>query len=270
MPVELSVALSSVARLSALAVAVHSVEDLHLHVRHGRDPAWRWSLLRADHRSGPRVVLAGLDLALGGGRFTWILAARLLCALGALFVFHPALQGTLVVCTALIAIRWRGVFNGGSDGMILLVLIALAVASVNTDSAVLVRACLWYIAIQGVCSYFVAGIVKLRNPEWRSGRALALFLRTPGIALDRGDLRHPGRAGALFVLTNVSAVFALSWFVLIFECLFPLMLLFPSLCVPWISAAVTFHLGVFYMFGLNRFVLAWLPVYPALYYCIVL
>jgi len=74
----------------------------------------------------------------------------------------------LFVITLLTSLRFRGVFNGGSDAMTLSVLLALAFFPKNMAA--------YSIAIQVGISYCIAGWVKLKEPAWIQGRALKLFL----------------------------------------------------------------------------------------------
>ena len=55
--------------------------------------------------------------------------------------------------------------------------------------------------------------------------------------------------------------------VLALECCFPVVLLSPTLCMIVLPVMLIFHLGNAWLFGLNRFVFAWLAAYPALVYC---
>ena len=59
----------------------------------------------------------------------------------------------------------------------------------------------------------------------------------------------------------------LAWSVIGFECLFPLAWFDPRLCLLLMAAGAGFHLLNSYVFGLNRFLFAWLAAYPALWFC---
>jgi hypothetical protein len=163
----------------------------------------------------------------------------------------------LFLSTALISLRWRGSFNGGSDFMSLIVLSALTVATAFQDNPKIAVACLWYIAIQTCTSYFIAGIIKLRRKNWRTGKALAGFLST--------TIYGSSAVGqAISSRPTVAALF--SWGVMLFECAFPIALLNSRLSIAFMVVAFLFHLGNFYFFGLNRFLLSWSATYPALYF----
>jgi hypothetical protein len=164
----------------------------------------------------------------------------------------------LFLSAILISIRWRGSFNGGSDFMSLIVLSALSFASAFPDSAKAQAACFWYIAIQTCTSYFLAGTIKLRNPDWRSGRALRRFVKT-SIYAESPLSSWISRTLWLSLLA--------SWSVMLFECLFPISLFFPKVCVAMLCLGFLFHLANVYFFGLNRFLLSWSAAYPAVLFC---
>lgn len=161
-----------------------------------------------------------------------------------LFAFHIA---TLL--------RWLGTFNGGSDYMSLLVLWTCALGLSQTTE--LGDVCLYYLTFQLCFSYFRAGWIKLKNPRWRNGTALPSFLGSPIYA--RSRLTD-------FVIEVPTAAKFLSWIVIVFEVSFPVALLHHNIALGFMCAAAVFHLCNAYIFGLNRFVFAWIAAYPALFY----
>lgn len=194
----------------------------------------------------PGLLMAGLLLAGLPGGASWIEAPSL--ALGSI-----AVAGTLLLTQVAVSVRFGGSFNGGSDGMSLVVLLGLFVAALPFERAGVVG--LGYIAAQATLSYLIAGLVKLRERDWRSGRALTAFLGARRYGIDprlRRSLSRPGMARVA------------SWAVILFECAFPLALSDPrAMCVATL-VGLLFHLGNWWVFGLNRFVWAWLATYPAL------
>jgi len=173
--------------------------------------------------------------------------------------FVPGLPLVLLLwaSTALIALRWRGSVNGGSDFMTLVVLGALSVARAAPERPLVSLGCLWYVAIQACNSYFIAGLVKLKAASWRQGRALPAFLADAAYdasALRSWLTRHPRFARVL------------GWAVMALECSFPLALVHPTLCTLLVTLALAFHIANVYVFGLNRFLWAWAATYPALFF----
>jgi uncharacterized membrane protein len=112
-----------------------------------------------------------------------------------------------------------------------------------------------YLAVQLILSYGVSGWVKLRNPDWRNGAALADVFALSAYPVSR-DLRALGR--------NHGLMRAGSWAVIGFEVAFVFALLDARLMIGALAVAAVFHLANAVLFGLNRFFWAWISAYPAL------
>jgi len=156
--------------------------------------------------------------------------------------------------------RWRGAFNGGSDFMTLVGLSGLLLAQTGQalgHAETGWTACLWYVALQTISSYFVSGWVKLLRPEWRSGAALPIFL-------DSG-VYGPLPPDSLFRRPRVAR--AVSWIFTLWEGCFVLALLDQRIALAYCASALAFHFLVYWYFGLNRFFWAWLASFPAVIYC---
>lgn len=251
-------ALLFVARVIGVALLLQTVELWQLRAVAAEDGVWRWSIVRRDFDVFPGVVRAVCDRVLSQRGFTGLLLARGLCA--ATLMMQPTFVPTLflLLSTLLISLRWRGSFNGGSDFMSLIVLSALSIATFDPQRTVLTRAALWYVAIHACNSYFLAGLVKLRTPNWRSGRALPGFLATT--VYGRSPVAH-------VLVSHRWLSITASWFVIGLECAFPLALLRPDACLVLTALAFGFHLVNVYVFGLNRFLFVWAATYPALLWC---
>ena len=229
--------------LIAIAVLLQTIEMLLL--RRKTESIWKWSTLRREHT---RVGRTMWSVFLSRGNYGVMLCSRGLAS-GCLLLSptgHSIALALLLWTQLAIAVRFRGTFNGGSDTMTFQVLLTLLVAELFTDKPVVSEACLVYLALQVTLSYFVAGLVKLRQPSWRSGQALRGFLRIN---------RLP------------EALARTTWALIIFECLFPLALVSEELCLVLVPGALVFHAINVYALGLNRFFFAWLAAYPALIWC---
>ncbi|NOX96429.1 MAG: HTTM domain-containing protein [Alphaproteobacteria bacterium] len=164
------------------------------------------------------------------------------------------------VCLALVILglfilkRFQGPYNGGSDRMSLLILCCLSLVLFMPTTQ-------WkeyvfgYLALQLVLSYFIAGWVKIINPEWRNGRALQDVFRFSAYPVSEA-LRKWADWPRLLCL--------MSWGVMLFELLFPLTLLTQTTLVIGLIIAATFHFTNACLFGLNRFFWIWLAAYPAI------
>lgn len=180
-------------------------------------------------------------------------AAESVVAVAAAAGLWPALTLGLLVAAGLDTLRrFDGPYNGGSDRMRLLVLIGLWIARLVPAWAAVV---LGYVAVQLVLSYTMAGWVKLANRGWRTGQALVdvfAYSVYPVSETLRGWATRPGTLAVA------------AWTMLTFEAAFPLALVHPLALRAALAAALTFHLVNACVFGLNRFVWAWLAGYPLL------
>lgn len=191
----------------------------------------------------------------GQGDEHWLFVPRI--ALSVLLIMGwqaPWVSVGLVMIGLLMLHRFQGPYNGGSDRMSLLILCGLCLAYFM-PTRFWQEAVFGYVALQLVLSYFMAGWVKIVNPEWRSGRALRdvfLFTAYPVSESLRGWAQRP------------RLLYVMSWAVMLFEVLFPLSLLTPTTLVIGLAVATCFHLANAFLFGLNRFFWIWLAAYPSI------
>lgn len=181
----------------------------------------------------PRLILAILLVA---GLFTsWVIVALLCLALITLYYFD-------------------GPYNGGADRMSVLVMVILTLVHV-LPSLYWREIALGYLAFQLVLSYFISGWVKLRNPQWRTGQALADVFLFSAYPVSE-SLREWAKAPRM--------LFVMSWVVMIFELMFPLALLSAWALKLALIMAALFHFSNALLFGLNRFFWIWLAAYPSI------
>ena len=168
----------------------------------------------------------------------------------ALYFYPSALVvGLLLLIHLLVCMRFRGTFNGGSDMLTVVVLTGLLIAYCGYAKAGLI-----YIAIHTLFSYFKAGLVKLRQPDWRRGHAVSAFLKR-----------------SLFAdVQNFEIPFAkfLGWGLIVFELSSLLLLLQPQIVWIYFGIAIFFHFVNYLIFGLNRFFWIWLSAWPAVIYTV--
>ncbi len=158
-------AVRAMAWLVAVAAGVAAVELLWVRQVFAVDGRFRWALLRADLAAAPRPIRAAADLGFSYRGTVGILIALALAAVSLPWIAHPAPAWVVVAATLLVAVRFRGGYNGGSDAMLLVVALALALARTAPGTAV-AAAGLAYAAVQLVLSYFVAGVAKLGDERW--------------------------------------------------------------------------------------------------------
>ena len=246
----------------AAAVILQTLEFLQIRASFGKNGIWSWAVLRREFQDLPGFLRSVLDFSLGDRGFPRLLIARLLGAVGVLLWSHWALWAFLFFSTVLICLRWRGTFNGGSDYMSLIVLACVTAGHVfgGMDPR-WIQVALGYVGIQTCLSFFIAGLAKVRHPKWRSGKALEGFLASDYYGTPNRYQRAFNDPAFPFVLL------CSSWGIILFELLFPVVLVDPRICQWGIALAVVFQLANAWFFGLNRFVWAWASAYPALYWC---
>lgn len=160
----------------------------------------------------------------------------------------------LVINTLFILNRFQGPYNGGSDRMGHL--IACCLCLVHFMPTIQWQEYIFgYLAAQLILSYFIAGWVKIVNPEWRNGRALRdvfCFSVYPTSESLRGLAKRP------------KLLWMGSWSVMLFEIAFPLTLLSQPTLIAGLTIAALFHFANSCLFGFNRFFWAWLAAYPSI------
>jgi len=242
----------------AFAVILQTIELIKIKDAYSDTGVWRWQDLKKEFKIFSKFHQQVLEYFLSTKNFILLLKFRIILASVLLFYTNSLILVLLLITTVLIALRWRGTFNGGSDYVTVLILSALTLGSFFSYSEKVSIAILFYIAIQVVSSYFIAGLVKLRKANWRSGLALKGFISSTIF----NDNRF-----TKFISGNSILLLFFSWVLIIFEISFVFTLFDPIICLCFLGLALFFHVGNFYIFGLNRFIFAWLSCYPALYFC---
>jgi hypothetical protein len=158
----------------------------------------------------------------------------------------------------LFCLRFRGTFNGGSDMMTNVLLTGITIGMLPFLRSQ--EMALFYVAIHSLISYFKAGVVKIRHKDWRTGLAIPHFLKR--------SVFHSGRRLGDFFLRHHKVSFFLSWATLLFELTVPLVLFSKPFFAFWLGWAFLFHIGVYLLFGLNRFFWLWIATWPAISYVV--
>ena len=247
-------------RLIALAMLLQTLEFLQIRAVCADSGVWRFGLLRSEYRSLPFPLRQLCELCCPYRAFLTLLCVRLGCALALLGAGVSGVLPLLWASQALICIRFRGSFNGGSDAMSMVVLTATSVAAVSGHAVWAGKLALYYIAVQVTLSYVVAGLAKVQHADWRDGSALRHFVAA-------GAYEVPERLARASWLRHRGLGRVLAWGVMGFECLFPCAWLGPRACLVVLALGLVFHGVNAWVFGLNRFLIAWAAGYPALFYC---
>ena len=200
-----------------------------------------WDLLRNLPR-GRRRLARWLAPALGPPVLTGLLAARLagLLLMAVLGTRAPvACLAAALAGAALMRLRAGYLAADGADNMEFTVLGALLLSRAGPAAE---PAALAFCGGLGLFAYFQAGLGKLKEPGWRSGRTLEA-LGLPG-----------GRPAAWLVIGGQLAA--------------PACLLGPVPAGLWLAGAALFHLGtaLFLGRGFLRFLPAFGATYPAVFW----
>ncbi|HEY2735615.1 MAG TPA: HTTM domain-containing protein [Polyangiales bacterium] len=249
----LATAISWSERTLALALLLQTIELLQIRAVLSDVGVWRWSILREEQRELSAPLRWTFGLLSPYPHFIALLWLRLAGSIALYFGIAAALP-CLWLSQLAICLRFRGTFNGGSDSMTVVMLSGLCLSAFDRGGTI-ARAGLLYIAVQVTLSYLIAGVAKLKEADWRSGAALRSFILDESAGSPRWARAIAERASA--------ARFA-AWGVIAFECLFPLAWLDGSAAISFGALGLCFHLGNALVFGLNRFLFAWLAAYPAL------
>ena len=169
-----------------------------------------------------------------------------------------AIRLFLVFGRYLYSLRSRYGLDGAYQATMIM-LVAAILASLASPDSFAYRACIWLICIQNILSYFIAGVAKVVGPLWRDGSALHLILSTDTYGCQQISI---------WLQRHLWLSRCLTWSVVFFEILFPLVLFLPLWGMLTILAiGFTFHLGTAYLMGLNTFFFSFVAMYPAVIYC---
>ncbi len=243
--------------LIAMFFTLSSLELLKLSRQPQFFKIWNYKNLRSDLLSGLPIPQTFTKLLFSNQSFKWILFLQLSLSFLLIPTSSPWIVAFLFILHLIVCIRFRGTFNGGSD-MMAFVLLTGALIFTSFESPESSRYGFLYIAIHTIYSYFKAGYSKLVQKDWRSGKALTVFLKR---SLYPDIQRFSGWLSNQKVLSLVAC-----WIVIGFEIVIILVPVFPKLISIYFFIALGFHFSVFLMFGLNRFFWIWLAAWPSIFY----
>jgi hypothetical protein len=250
---------------AGLLMAITAAEILFKFQTYAKSGVLSWELgRRTNHIYNNSFFLKLGDFFYQENRFFALFVIRLLLGLGMVAcslygILSPPLLAAALLTSLLVLFR----ASQGHDGSFQLRLLMLSVlfsCSISPFDSLPFRLGLYFLSAQLVLSYLLAGIAKLRGATWRDGTALI------GIF---GTIYHG--VGWVYKLLNTRTQFSLvlSWFVIGFEILFPLVLLGNGwVVVGFLAITTLFHLSTSFLMGLNGFFLSFLAAYPALIYCL--
>ena len=155
-----------ICRLIGVAVLFQSLEFIKIRESISEKGIWRWSELRSDYQFLSPKVLKGLDWIMSPAIFNEMMKLRFFAAfLAAIYPYFFFIFIFLFLSTFLITLRWRGSYNGGSDYLTLIILLSICIGFHNPLFA---KGALWYISLQVISSYFLAGLYKIKQKKWQA------------------------------------------------------------------------------------------------------
>lgn len=246
--------------LIALFFTLSSIELLKLSRQPQFFKIWNYQHLQYDLLNGLPIPGQLTNLLFSNQSFKWILFLQMILSILLIPLSSPWIVAAMFILHLIICIRFRGTFNGGSD-MMAFVLLTGALIFTSFENPESSRFGFLYIAIHTIYSYFKAGYSKLVQRDWRSGKALAVFLNRS---------LYPDIQKLSDWLSNqkVLSLFA-CWIVISFEIMVLFVPLFPNLISVYFLISLIFHFSVFLTFGLNRFFWAWLAAWPSVFYSLI-
>jgi hypothetical protein len=190
-------------------------------------------------------------------RYSFIFITRaVLCILLISGIQIGFVLGGLFFASLIILYIYQAPFNGGSDRLSLLMQFCLCIVTI-TPSQQWAELFFAYLGAQVILSYFIAGWVKIKNPDWRSGQALidVFSFSTYPISQSIRRLAH-----------YPSMLFYASWIVILLELIFPFAFINQMILATILFITAIFHLANAFLFGLNRFFWIWIATYPCLFW----
>jgi hypothetical protein len=246
------------------AVVVTTLEYLSIMDEFSERGFYSWKLFRATGPSWrtPRPLAHAQSLIFGKVGTGTLLVLRLLAALPAALLpvaTWPQWLAMGVLATVSAALAFRQKFGeDGADQMTLIVGSTCFLAAGPFQSPTVMKAGLWFLALQAVLAYSSSGIAKLVSPIWRGGSAIGLILNTAS---------YGSREVGLLITKYPAMGRLVTWGVIGFEVAFPMILFLPRpLVLLGLGIGAVFHVSIAVVMGLNNFLWAFLSTYPALLY----
>jgi hypothetical protein len=255
-------ALQIVSLFAGLSILLTSCEYYALRFHFSENNIFNWNISRTIDRWTLKERLASLlDYIMLDKFFTKAVLCR--GVIGAILIFIPfgaALYPVIIIAAFILSIlvTLRTPFGlDGSDQMVLILLGALLIASINER---LEYTAILFIIGQLFLVYGTSGVAKLVSPEWRSGRALVGVMKTT---------IYGNEVVARFLQKSPFAALTICWAIMIWEISFPLCVVVGrplAFCI--LLCGIIFHAINAVIMGLNNFFLAFVAGYPLLIWAI--
>ncbi len=189
--------------------------------------------------------------------FVFLVFLRLWIILFTIFYLNPWSFLFIFLSSILINLRFRGIFNGGSDYLAIMIQWVCLIGLFYPDT-LFSKIGLLYLAVQVIYSYFIAGYIKIIKPTWRQGLALPALLNN--------SILNSGLSFSRFLKKHRRFSQIITFTFLIFEISFPIIIWRPELGIYFLAFGFIFHMLNFILLGLNRFSQMWTVSYLAVWY----
>jgi len=253
-----------IAKLAMLPVLVSSLEFLYAPQVLSDHGLMSWAIFRVR----AAWMCSGITGKILDRLLSWSFVRPLLClriALSLAILLIPWERTmTPLLLLPLALVEWLFVLRSsygkdGADQMSWITVITLMLMSFVPNTAVQ-HAGLYFLMFQVCWSYFVAGVAKAMARNWWNGTYLTSIanMKTYG---------HPGVGK--FLMNHRTVAMTLSGGIILWECLFPILLLLPQpIPAAVLVSGILFHLSNAIFMGLNCFFLAFTALYPALMFVV--
>lgn len=245
--------------LVCIGVVIDTLEYMVVAPHYSSGGIYSGRILRTRYNYAQAPVLRGLhDRLFSDTAFKMLLIVRLIFV-GLLFVpgggdYYYAGCLFVIMVTGFFT-SYRSIYGGDGSNQMQNVVLFGVIASLLIDPVSGLRMIgVWFIVLQSCLSYSASGWSKLLSHTWRSGAAVFLIFNTATYGL---------KPVAKFLNGKKYLQKFLSWSVMIFEVIFPVVLILPpkgALLLLFIG--LTFHLGNAVIMGLNTFFWSFFATYP--------
>jgi hypothetical protein len=248
-----------VIRLLCIAVFLTALEYVMIIRQFADDGIYSWKMIKLrtvrsirklspDMLFNKKGVLAIMALRIGGSIYLFI------DPISPVTVYILA----IVVATSLLLAVRNPIGGDGADQMSAITSIALLITFIFRDPKI-AAVSLYFIAVQSIISYVIAGSAKMLSKKWRSGAAIFQIMNTESYGSERISLYLHRSSPVISIV--------LSWNVMLVEGLFFTVVILPyPYCLIFIVWGLFFHAYNAVVMGLNNFFWVFLSTYPAVIY----
>ncbi|KYG84705.1 hypothetical protein AWW67_01285 [Roseivirga seohaensis] len=262
---DLNSTLLAIAKIASIGIIINSIEQLSRRRFFQSNHLFSWSTISRFRSSlaHAKFIFPLLSKLLDYPNVLWLIIARILAAI-VLFCFSnnywlSSMAIWWIYISGLLLFNIRVIIRTGYSVFLQAIFVTLSLQRLVPNSELTELFCIWAIAIQCCLVYFENGITKLKEVEWRNGKAILRVLNNP---------IYISSISNWSVFKNHKFNRLLSWSVIMFELTFPLALFGGNIgLIVLLSLGFTFHLINSWALGLGTFFWVFIAAYPAIIYC---